>query len=347
MFYINEEKLVLSQAAKSDSLIAQSIAAKLAEFQKTLEKKPLRLKWRDGVMKVNKKSRLKEGKRGVFVPFTAMQNNSQGTNTVTYCESAIKHQNTTRYEPKGEWFKGTKILGINDIELAIYYSLFCPYVKSGLIVIENRDAEASERAKAHKKMAQYSWHLYHESSPLYEDVERLTEIAKAFGVPNTSGMALDTLKEAINNAVTVREASHQDGIQLFERYFKGEDWLMKPKSDIQTAIDMGELRLDFQTSAWKTKGGIFLQLKPTELFDSEVAKVAVAKYINDNKDAYGVINAIINSEKSVDVPVLSGKEDLDTMDWEAMKALAKSHGVTVKLRKPDQVREELRKVLFP
>lgn len=346
MFYINEEKLVLSKAAKSDSLIAQSIAAKLAELQKTLEKKPMRLKWREGIMKVNRKSKLKEGKRGVFVPFTATKNNSQGTNVVTYCESAIKHQNANRYEPKGEWFKGSRVLGINDIELAIYYSLFCPYVKSGLIVIENRDAEATERANARKRMAQYSWHLYHESSPLYEDIAKLTEIARAFGVPNTEGMELDTLKEAIHNAVTVREASHQDGIQLFERYIKGEDRLMKPKSDIQSAIDAGELRLDFQSAAWRTKTGIFLQLKPTEVFDSETAKEVVARYINDNAEAYSIINAINASEKDVDVPVLSGVEDLDTMDWESLKALAKRHGVTVKLRKPDQVREDLRKVLF-
>lgn len=346
MFYINEEKLVLSKAAESESIIAKEIAAKLKEFQETLPIKPMRLKWRDGVMKVNKKSRIKEGKRGVYVPFTATRNNAQGTNVVTYCESATKTKDATKYEPKGEWFKGSKVIGVNDIELAIYYSLFCPYVKNGLIVIENRDAEARDRADAHKKMAQYSWHLYHEGSPLYSDKDKLFEIARAFGVPNTEGMELDTVKEAINSAVTIREASHKDGLALFNRYIKGEDWLMKPKSDIQSAIDLGELRLDFQNSAWKTKVGIFLQLKPTEVFDLDTAKTAAAKYINDNSEAYAMINAIIKSEKDVEVPVLSGVEDLDTMDWDSLKSLAKAHGIVIKLRKPDQVREDLKAKLF-
>ena len=66
MFYINDEKVNLATAAKSDNLIAKQIAEEIVKLQATISKKPMRIKWREGIMTLNRKSRLKEGKKMVF-----------------------------------------------------------------------------------------------------------------------------------------------------------------------------------------------------------------------------------------------------------------------------------------
>jgi len=346
MFFINDEKLDLQKAANSDNLIAKQIAEEISRLQISLAKKPMRIKWRDGIMTLNRKSRLKEGKKMAFSPFTVQVNNAQGTNKVTYCDQALKGDfGTIKYTPKGHAFRGTMVLGINDLELAVYYKLFSPFVKSRTIVIEDREAEARERTEARQKIASYHFYLYNEASPLYDDEDKLGQIAKAFGVQNTTTMSLDVLKDEIFRAVELRESLNKDGIITLQRFIDGGDQLLKPLADIQTLFDDGQLVLDRNKYSWTFKdGSSFFQLNPTEAFDLAVAKNKLAMYITSDKIAYDTVTAMIQGiAPAREIPKVDANTDFEMMEWADLKIVAKEHGIKTHGKQKAQIIEELKK----
>lgn len=347
MFYINDEKVNLATAAKSDNLIAKQIAEQIEKLSVTLARKPMRIKWRDGVMTLNRKSRLKEGKKMVFTPFTVQVNNEQGTNRVTYCDQAQVGQfGAIKYFPKGEAFKGTLVLGLDKVELAVYYKLFCPYVKSRLLVIEDREAEARERAEARAKVSSYYFYLYNEASPLSNDADKLVLIAKAFGIQGADSMEPETLKDEIFKAVELRESLNKDGISTLQRFIDGDDKIMKPLADIQTLFDDGQITLDRNEHSWKLKDGSrFFQLSPTEAFDLAVSKKKLAMYLLSDEAAYSVINAMIEGMTPLPDVQVDANTDLESLTYNELRAAAKLHGIKTYKRTTPQLISELRDVL--
>jgi hypothetical protein len=325
MIYINDEKISLATQPKSS--IGQMIYKKMAELRPALEKRKFRLVWRKGVEHINKLQGIKESKKGVFVPFTVHVNNEEGTNKVVFCDSATRDAvGNMHYREKGEWFKGSRTLGIEDMELALYYSLFCPYVKSGLIVIENKEAEALETATARQSMAKYLYYLYEETSPIFADKDKLIEIAKAFGIGGADDMDINLMKNAIHDAVVARETHFKDGIKYFEKYIKGEDEMLKPLADVQTLIDMNEIYIDHQDFSWKLKGGNkFMALSPTDVQNVQEAKKRLANYLVANPDKYEALSTILDTR--ITVPEVTTIEELEMLDFEQLKALGKQHGL--------------------
>lgn len=327
MIYINDEKI--SFLTQPKSTVGQMIYKKMAELRPALEKRKFKLVWRKGVEQINPLQKIKESKKGVFVPFTVHINNEEGTNKVVFCESANRDAvGNMHYREKGEWFKGSKTLGIEDMELALYYSLFCPYVKSGLIVIENKELEAQETALARQNMAKYLYYLYNETSPVFGDKDKLVEIAKAFGIAGADDMEINLMKNAIHDAVVQRETHFHDGIKFFEKYIKGEDDMLKPLADVQTLIDMNEIYIDNQEFSWKLKNGNkFMTLNPTDVQNQQEAKKRLANYLVTNPDKYEAIAQLL--DKRVEVPEVKSIEDLEMLDFEQLKALGKKLGLKV------------------
>lgn len=349
MFYINDEKVNLATAAKSDNLIAKQIAEEIVKLQATISKKPMRIKWREGIMTLNRKSRLKEGKKMVFTPFATNVNNEQGTNRVVFCEQAqVGKFGEIKYFPKGEAFKGTRVLGINDLELAVYYKLFCPYVKSRTLIIEDREAEARERTEARQKIASYYFYLYNEASPLANDTERQVTIAKAFGIQNADTLGPNTLKEEIFKAIELREALSKDGIITFQRFIESEDPMLKPLSDIQTLVDDGQLYIDRNDHTWKTKDkSKFFQLNPTESFDIAVAKKKLAMFLLSDKSAYDIVIAMIEGSNPPPKIVIDENTDLEALEWNVLRNAAKSLGIVTYKKQAEmliyEIKEKLKK----
>lgn len=347
MFYINDEKVNLATAANSENLIAKQIAEEITKLSVSLAKKPMRIKWRDGIMTLNRKSRLKEGKKMVFTPFSVQVNNEQGTNRVTYCDQAQVGQfGTIKYSPKGEAFKGTAVLGLDKIELAVYYKLFCPYVKSRTLVIEDREAEARERTEARAKVSSYYFYLYNEASPLSSDTDKLILIAKAFGIQGAEPMELHTLKDEIFKAVELRESINKDGIITLQRFIDGDDKLMKPLADIQTLFDDGQIYLDRNEHSWKLKAGaMFFQLNPTEAFDLAVSKKKLAMYLLSDPSAYSVVNAMIEGMVPAAKVEVDENTDLEALSWNDLKSVAKAHNLITYKRTAAQIISELKDIL--
>jgi len=344
MFYINDEKVDFSAA--SSNTIAQQIADKRKELEPILKKKGMRLNWKKGVMTINALQKIKEGKKGVFTPFKFTVNNSQGTNTVVFCETATKDAvGNMTYYPKGEWFKGSKTLGINDMEAAIYYSLLCPYVKSGLIVIENKEAEAREVADARNAVSKYMYYLYNETSPIYDDTEKLISIAKAFGIGKSEDMNPAVLRNAIYDAIITREATSKDGVKFFENILGGTDQTLKPLADIQTLLDAKELYIDNNDFSWKFKGGTkFLALNPTDVQNTLAAKNKLANHLLANATAYETVNSILGSLSGEKVTVTTA-EELEMLEYKDLLALAKDNGVKANGKTKDKLILELRQKL--
>lgn len=344
MFYINDEKVNLATAATSDNLIAKQIAEEIAKLSVILAKKPMRIKWRDGIMTLNRKSRLKEGKKMVFTPFSVQVNNEQGTNRVVYCDQAQVGQfGTIKYSPKGEAFKGTAVLGIDKIELAVYYKLFCPYVKSRTLIIEDREAEARERTEARAKVSSYYFYLYNEASPLSSDTDKLILIAKAFGIQGAEGMEPHTLKDEIFKAVELRESINKDGIITLQRFIDGDDQLMKPLSDIQTLFDDGQLTLDRNEYAWKLKNGSkFFQLNPTEAFDLAVSKKKLAMFLLSNQEQYDIVLAMIDGMTPLPKVKVDSDTDFESLEWNEIRSVAAANKIKIYGKEKAQIVNELK-----
>jgi len=340
MFYINDEKVNFSGEQTNE--IAKQIIAEKKRLEPLL-RKGMRLNWRRGTMSINPLQKLKEGKKGAFTPFKVLINNSQGSNLVVFCDTAQKDAvGNISYRPKGEWFNGALVLSLNDIEKAIYYSLFCPYVKNGVIVIENKEAEAKDIEDARTNMAKYMYYLYNETSPIYDDHAKLTEIAKAFGIPNTADMSIGVLRNAIYDAITMREAVSKDGIKFFENIVGGTDKMLKPLADVQTLMDANEIYIDNRDFSWKfTKSSMkFMALNPTDTINTQSAKTRLANHLLANKEAQETVDAIIKGLDKGEVTVTSA-EELECMEWQGITNLCKKYEVKFTRRPREQVILEL------
>lgn len=285
MIYINNEVFPLDEivAYEGDDDIIVKIGNKYRELQNDhgfmSGDEPKIIKHRKGTFKIVSNTGFKEGKKGIYVPFSAVVKSKMGTKMITVCESAIPSDAGYVYEPRGDWFKKKWVLGPDKIELLLFMILFCPEIQSGKIVIEDLAGDAFLIAKERGKKTNLEFYLYNDMSHIYNNRKRLEIIAQVFGISSVGNIRdINVLKNAIFRAVEKAELDNSGmGYKQFKELVSGTVKVnYKMRALVQDAVDKGIIYFDSKEDyAWKmssalsgTNPKILTRVAPSESDDA-------------------------------------------------------------------------------
>lgn len=262
MLYINDEKVTIQEILKGrggDDQIKATLCEKFDFFtDKFFSKgKVVQLKWRKDLMKKNPKSGLKEGKKGIFIPFYESVQTDRGSFSVRYAE----YQEDVvgggkKYKPRGLWFNGKKTFGAQDVELLLFlYAISSTVVKGNKIVLVDAAKDADETAAKRKEMSALDFYIYNEDSPLSGDSVKMTNLCLAWGVSDADKLTFNQMRNKLYSKVKLSEQSptlkHDFGYKAFVEAIKKETPFMAVSALVQKAIDKDTLVWHNESMEWR------------------------------------------------------------------------------------------------
>ena len=301
---------------------------------------------------------VKEGKKGIYYPFTGEIGTPAGTSEVVYALSqrASKNNMEISYKPRGETMRKSFILHARDVDKILWLMCACPLYQAGRIYIEDLQAKAAEVAKRRAGSSTLTFYLYNEKSPLYDDESKLMSIGLAIGIANPEELSVDGLRNAIFDKVEFSEkgADRSFGYKWFNDAVDEFNPKMKALADVQKAIDKKSIVFNAKTFKWMLLDGSGNEIRilcPVEPSKLSLKREVLAAFCLRNSDAYNLINDTsqtattyedLTSEVALERELVSGSfGDFATMEWSELKALAKKNGIMTHGKKKDDLIKEL------
>jgi hypothetical protein len=254
MLFINEEKISIDDIReyRGKDPLMRELVAKLKVVEQHLEAGHITFKYRPGLIKVNAKSGMKEGKGGIYVQFTTSIPTESGAKMVVYAEHMEKVNNNNKYRPRGEWVRKHITFNRTQIEKALYY-LACsiPVRLSKALIIEDKENEASEKIAGYTKYAALRFYIFSEESPLAKNRVKMVELGNIFGVAKADELKPNMLKKELYEAVLASESRNM-GEKEFLKNIEEASLLMKCVGAVQRAVDRGVI--EYKDYQWRIKG---------------------------------------------------------------------------------------------
>jgi hypothetical protein len=356
MLYLNDERADLNvlENYKGSDYVLKLLAS---TYQQAKEMGfPLKFKC-DALQKA-----YKEGKKGIYIPFSGDIQTPTGSVKIDYCQSArsVAGGVGINYKPRGESMTKTWKLDKGDLDKILFLMVGCPLVKNGTIYIEDLEKRAAEVASRRTAGSALSFYLYNEHSPLYSDENKLMTIAMALGIPNVKPetYGLNELKNMIFEKVEAAEKIHDAtfGYKWFGDAVNEFTPLMTALKDVQTAIDSNIIRFNDKLFKWMLldgKGNDLRILCPIEPAKTSLRREILADYCLKDKEAYGLIRTNIDSVKKEEYSIgdvslsreATGDEiekaDFATMEWMKLRSLAAKNSILIKGRNKAEIIKEL------
>ena len=375
---INEQIFELKhlKGYQGDDTLRLQIKSKIKELQDRYFPKDdltatVKVKYRTGVIKYNKKAKLKEGKKFVGIPLIVDVKTPDGTKTVRLAHTVVKQrEGVYKYRPLRLAFRGKWIWDITHLEDLVWLTLFAPEFKSGLIVLEDLEKESNDKAEDRGKYAKLSFYLYHPTSPIFDDFEKVKDLCLAWGVSNVFRKSINMLKNNLYDAIEKAEVNKDEkyGVVAFNDAVTADNPFIEVMSKIQSAIQLTVIQFDYKSSTWKFLDDqkhelqSILRIDPTE---QKKAKEVFAAWLNQNRDKLKLIEMgckrkieAIKGTKTTqadDKSVLKNVEtvddvekpydkntDFDIMEWFEMRKAASLAGITTARKKKEDIRQKLK-----
>ena len=181
-----------------------------------------------------------------YIPYTATISGSAGSETWIYTRTApTKKDGNLVFKNNGRMvYKRFFSLGMDEIDLIFFLEYKCPLIKNGVFLIENKAAEAAEKATKLASDVEVQYMIYGENSPLSSFPKNLRSLAAAWGVinvleKNQEGeyiIDLNIVKNELFEAVKAGEKRSERGFEEFMGSLKAHK-LVEKRATIQQALD--------------------------------------------------------------------------------------------------------------
>lgn len=193
-----------------------------------------------------------EEKGPSFITFKATAKFGGQTRSVIYAETSEIVEGKEKYFPNNESFKGSMTFTVNDTEKLLFYLLFEPRIKSGMIVLEDLEQDATNIATTRMLNVDLQFYLYSDASPLTE--ERLKIIALNWAINPDKCQTLDILKNRIFEAVMTEEGRTGKAIAQFKEQTTHLSDEVKAISVVSQAVYRKLIEFNQNDSQWQYKG---------------------------------------------------------------------------------------------
>jgi len=258
-----------------------------------------------------------------YIPYkTTVQDNDGYSRTWRYTPGSPVTDSTgnLRYPEEGLIFGTSLVLTDKEMDKAFYLLYITPEIgfkKGNKVVglVVNNNEEAHDIAKNNELEADVKFFIYSKHSPMYDDVEMLFKLCKAWNVPRIKHMERmynsfiqdannTTAYEFVNSAKVGLEKAVWDNVsngvpveRFIEAVRKDPDWV-DLRVNVLEAIDNGYIKLN------KGTGAVYFDIggEQTGICNVQPRKRTGISYVND------VVDVMFNSEDSMQILSSLGDE---------------------------------------
>jgi hypothetical protein len=335
MIDIDGERVKLDAKYKGTDELLVAFAKALTQINNHFDRYPsFRLKWAEKYTNKNKATGKLEPKAAAIVRFESEINIGMGNHVVNYYENKRVKDNETIYVPHSELFDGNMIFTRKDTERLAYYLVCEPRLKSGMMLIENIEEDATKLAVTRGQNADLLFYIYSDASPL--DEARMRVIAYNWGIDITKFATLELLKNQLYNTITTEEG-RKPGVAIaeFKKQTMGLTDEMKAVSLVSQGIYKKIIGFNHAESAWFWKGDTtdpILRVNINDRGDEMQLRKRLAQFLIVTKklyqlqDALGVTDDEDLSETSIDIK-LDKFTDFEKLSWVELKRALKKGNV--------------------
>lgn len=315
MLYINDERIDFQEVIEYTGTdpLKVFLKAKITEIKNGPQR--LHFKYREGVIRRNKKEGIPEGKKISFSWDDPVVSN-RGPELWVWATGRVKKPNGVfRYTSPTMMF--TKDLWLDrdrDLDRILFVLYASSYVRTGLIILENEENEAKNRITTNVDKDELKVLV------LRTPLEKLRKLGSAFQIENAQTLGEYVLREAIlgkaDLMVSTGKRGYLDIIQLIR-----SDEQTSMRANIQKAKDMGILLCKNLVYGFADeKGSIvepIIQVPVKREFEKEEVLIA---YLEENRDQYKRLISEIEAVENL-VPAGPAKEEKEEEDEAAKEEI--------------------------
>jgi hypothetical protein len=352
MLYVNDEKIDLNKIKGYRG--TDSVLKKLSDAYEKIDQLGFPIKLRCDKLQ----SGSREGKKGIFLPYSGEVETDYGTAVLVYAQAAQPDKNgvSVKYRPRGEKFEKPMTIHNKDVDKLLFFMLACPLFKAGVIYIEDLEEKARQVATLRASSSALTFYLYNESSPIYNDVERLCNIAAALGIAKPEILGLNEIRNAIFDRVEAAEKIHDKtyGYKWFNSAVSEFSPKMEALTVIQRATDLNLIKYNPLSFRWFYLDSTGKEMKvicPVEPHNASLNREILAAFLIKNKETYETIQEAMkavrtrpmNSDTSVALSREGDSEQInfEELSWNELRKLATANNVIVKGRSKQDIIKEL------
>lgn len=319
MLLINDKQITVNEIRgyRGDS----EVHNRLKKAVETIDRVgfPLTIKYPPGVMRVNAKSGLKEGKGLLVFKKHNIFNTPQGSFTLRWAEGvSTTAGGVANYGDPNYRFDRFKILSEGDIEEAIFLIGISGLVDRGRLVVEDVDHEARIVADRRASEADINYLIYSDHSPL--NTEKVIAMAYGWGISNIETLrgSVSAMRNALYDRVAKMEKEHNEqfGFKAFIDAAMSDEIpeFITCMGLITRAEAARKLAWDARAFSWILKGGTkkdditLLTIAPS---DSTRRKEKLAQYLAGDQKKKALLEA---EEKKAETFATKNKEDDKTAE---------------------------------
>jgi len=236
----------------------------------------------------------------------------------------------------GQIIKNTLVLNKEDIEL-IFFIMYKSYLfRTEKIFLIDEEKDADDRANSIKVEARFKFMMFDDESPLKR--EQLNVVARAYGVSNVEDLTENQIKTRLTDLLAARFKNEKD---IYER-FLGDLGLSKDikiRSLVQQAIDERKIFYNPSRKAFEwvneinpNEPNIIYPLAHDE-FDKPLD--GFVRWLKFSDDMFAQIRKSLNSKDDLTA------DDINKMDWNEKRAIAKEFGIKVHGRKEEELTKDI------
>jgi len=337
MIIIDKEIIKQERNPKTEDALLIAIGKQLKEIDGWFNRpgSVVKLKWNSRYVYRNPVTGVKEEKAMSSIGFEAVIKIGGKNRHVIYAEREENSEGTKPiYSPRNESFTGHMVFTENDTERLLWYLMFEPRVKNGVIVREDLETDGKKLAVTRGQSASLLFYLYDDSSPL--DDERLKVIALNFGIDPEKFRTIDMLKNRVYEIVQTEEGrSPGKAIAEFKEYTKNLSDEVKAVALVSRGVFKKILKFDHEKSAWFWAGDTeepILRIPVNDRGDEMGIRKRLASFLIASKKLFMLQEALGESEEedlsetSIDVK-LDKFTDFEKLSWVELKRALKKGNV--------------------
>lgn len=336
MIIIDKEIIKQERNPKTDDALLIAIGKQLKEIDGWFNRpgSVVKLKWNSRYVTRDKISGAVEQKSMSAIGFNTTVKIAGKTRHVIYAETEENVDNNPVYSPKNESFTGHAVFTENDTERLLWYLMFEPRVKNGVIVREDLETDGKKLAVTRGQSASLLFYLYDDASPL--DDARLKIIALNFGIDVDKFATIDLLKNHLYDTVLTQEGrSPGKAIAEFKEYTKNLSDEVKAVALVSRGVFKKIIEFNHEQSAWFWKGDKeepILRIPINDRGDEMGIRKRLASFLIASKKLFMLQEALGESEEedlsetSIDVK-LDKFTDFEKLSWVELKRALKKGNV--------------------
>lgn len=338
MIIIDKEIIKQERNPKTDDALLIAIGKQLKEIDGWFNRpnSVVKLKWHPRYVYRNPVTGVKEEKAMSSIGFEAVIKIGGKNRHVIYAEREENSEGTKPiYSPRSESFTGHAVFTENDTERLLWYLMFEPRVKNGVIVREDLSNDAEKLATKRKQSVDLQFYLYSDASPL--DDARLRVIARNWAIDDSKFDTIDMLKNRLFDAIQTEEGRTEKAIAEFKEQVSSFSDEIKAVSVVAQGVYKKVIEFDHNASQWQWKGdkdNPILKINPNDRGNDILLRKRLAQFLIASEKLYLLKEAIGDTDEDVEETSIDIRFDKhtqwDKLKWPILKKALREAGVKFK-----------------